>query len=539
VAEIASTLRPATIPVTRNWGVADVLPRLSLVAVMALAVWLGLSPVLTAPAALPTSAPAMEFSAGRAIEHLRVIAAEPHPMGSAQHEAAVAYIADQLRSMGLEPEVQVSSATAPSIYFDKGLVPAGRVHNVVARLPGTDSTGALLLIGNYDSMPTTPGAGDPASSAAVVLETVRALLAGPALRNDVIVAFIDADPNGLIGDEAFVAEHPWGRESALAFAFVSGGIRGPVMLDAPTPAANRFLSDLLRVAPHPLAYSPVVTVMQALGDGGSMLWPARANKTPGLQFMAFNGNQAYHTILNSVERLDPRILQHHGSYALALTRHFGNLPLAGPGSPDGPDLVFFNGAPGRVVSYPAAWAGPLAALAGLLGVAVAALGLRRGRLTWRGLVAGALAFPLAVVGVTALVSLAWLAIKTLNPNHRVLLIGVAYNSEVYLIGLVALAVALTTGFYALLGRRCRALNLAAGALVWLGALAGLTSAVLPGFSYLFTWPLLAGLLVMGWLLLAPSAGDRPWPRAAVLALGSVPAVVLIAPIAYLFFSFFT
>lgn len=518
---------------------SGILPRLVLVAALALAVWLGLAPVLTAPAALPASAAETEFSAGRAMQHLRQFASEPHPMGSPQHEAAVGYLVDQLSAMGLEPEVQVASATSPSVDYDKGLVPAGRVQNVVARLTGTDSTGSLLLIGNYDSMPTTPGAGDPASSGAVVLETVRALLAGPALRNDVIVAFIDADPNGLIGDEAFVTGHPWGREAALVFAFASGGIRGPVMMDAPTPAATRFFTDVLRVAPHPVAYSPIVSVMQGLGDGGSMLWAARANRTPGLQFMAFNANYAYHSMVNSVDQLDPRILQHHGSYALALTRHFGNRALTGAGAPDGAELVFFNVLPDRVVSYPAAWAGVLAVAVGLLGIGVTAVGLRRRRLTWRGLAAGVLVFPLVVAGVMVVISLAWLAIKTFNPNHRVFLIGVAYNAEVYLVGMAALAVALTTGFYSSIGRWCRDVNLAAGALAWFGVLMGLTGALLPGFSYLFTWPLLAGLMVMGWTFLVPDAAGKPWRRAAALALGSVPVIVLVAPVVQLFFAFFT
>jgi hypothetical protein len=63
-------------------------------------------------------------------------------------------------------------------------------------------------------------------------------------------------------------------------------------------------------------------------------------------------------MLNSVERLDPRLLQHHGSYALAVARHFGVRPLDGKtGTPAAPELVYFTVAPGGVISYPVAWAG--------------------------------------------------------------------------------------------------------------------------------------------------------------------------------------
>ena len=368
-------------------------PRAFLLLVLAAALVLGLWPLRAAPAAVPADAPASEFSAQRATRHLEVIAAEPHPMGSPAHDAAAAYLVEQLRALGLEPQVQASSSTGPAAEFAAGSVPAGRVRNVFARLPGTDDTGAVLLVGNYDSMSTTPGAADPAASAAVVLETVRALRAGPPLRNDVLVAFVDAEPNGLIGDEAFVAQNPWAREAGFVLAFSSSGVGGAVALQTTTPAGQRFLADLLGASPYPLAYSSLTAVMRLLGGGGPMLWIARAHDTPGAEFTALDGPQTYHTMLNRVERLDPRTVQHHGSYALALARHLGDRPLTGPGAPEGEDLVFFTVAPGRVVAYPAGWAGPLTLLVGLLGAAVVALGLRRGRLTWRGLAAGSWPSP--------------------------------------------------------------------------------------------------------------------------------------------------
>ena len=141
-----------------------------------------------------------------------------------------------------------------------------------------------------------------------------------------------------------------------------------------------------------------------MGGGGPMLWIARAHDAPGAEFTALDGPQTYHTMLNRVDRLDPRTLQHHGSYALALTRHFGNRPLAGPDAPRGRTWCSSPSPPAGWSAYPAAWAGPLALLVGLLGAGVVALGLRRGRLTWRGLAAGAAAFPLAAAAAVAAAS---------------------------------------------------------------------------------------------------------------------------------------
>jgi hypothetical protein len=47
------------------------------------------------PAIVPASAPVSEFSAERAMQHVRVGAAPPHPMDSPEHEVAAAYIIRQ------------------------------------------------------------------------------------------------------------------------------------------------------------------------------------------------------------------------------------------------------------------------------------------------------------------------------------------------------------------------------------------------------------------------------------------------------------
>src|SRR5205823_911612 len=119
------------------------------------------------------------------------------------------------------------------------------------------------------------------------------------------------------------------------------------------------------------------------------------NNTPGLEFVGLDGPRTYHTMLNSVERVDPRLVQHHGSYALALARYFGNQPL--DRTPAAPELVFFTVAPDTVLSYPAAWAAPLAVLIGLVLLGAICLGLLRGRLSCRSLVAGGAAFPVGVL----------------------------------------------------------------------------------------------------------------------------------------------
>ena len=121
-----------------------------------LAVWIATWPV-TLPGAAPASAPATQFSAGRALEDLKVIAAEPHGAGSPAQARVREYIIAQANALGLEAEVQTSEP----------------VSNILVRLPGSANTKAVLITGHYDSHPPAPGAGDDGVTIAAMLETMR------------------------------------------------------------------------------------------------------------------------------------------------------------------------------------------------------------------------------------------------------------------------------------------------------------------------------------------------------------------------------
>ena len=95
---------------------------------------------------------------------------------------------------------------------------------------GRGGAGAVLLVAHYDSRPNTPGAGDDASGVAVVLETVRALAAGPPLGRDLIVLLSDGEELGLLGARGFAAEHPWMDEVDLVLNFEARGSRGPAAM---------------------------------------------------------------------------------------------------------------------------------------------------------------------------------------------------------------------------------------------------------------------------------------------------------------------
>src|SRR5919199_4615328 len=101
------------------------------------------------PRAVPESAPASEFSSARALRHVRAFAQRPHPTGSEEIERVRQYILGELSSLGVSAEVQTAEVV-PRQAAPGFPVPAARVQNIVARVPGIAPGGkALMLAAHY------------------------------------------------------------------------------------------------------------------------------------------------------------------------------------------------------------------------------------------------------------------------------------------------------------------------------------------------------------------------------------------------------
>jgi hypothetical protein len=482
---------------------------------------------LVPPPAVAADAPPDVFSSGRAMRHLRVIARAPHPVGSPEHDAVGAYLLKELAALGLEPEVQETTAVRrrPPLPFH-----AATVRNIVARARGTEGGRAVLLVSHYDSVIKAPGAGDDGAAVAAMLETARALKAAPPLRNDVIFLFTDAEEPGLLGAKAFVDEHPLAKEVGLVLNFDARGSSGPVVMYETGDGNGRVIREFA-AAPHPLANSLSYDFYRLLPNDTDMTVFKQAGMN-GLNFAFIDGYSNYHTPLDGVEALDERTLQHEGLYALSLTRHFGGISLR--------DLrennaTYFDVLGLFLIRYPATWNVPLAAFVTLLFFAVIALGIRKGSLRPLQIILGWLAFLLTAVTVFGVVTLAWMLIRATHSGYRVLPATYTYNSKLYLLGFAAVTVAITAAAYALWLRRVDALNLFAGALLWWLLLLWLSVAFLPGGSYLMTWPLFFYLLGLGGSILFRGGAPRSSSYRAVLPLFFIPSFVLVLPLAYLMF----
>ncbi len=478
------------------------------------------------PDSVAATAPPTDFSAERAMTVVGDLAREPRPIGSpASNRVRDALIA-RLAAEGLNPRVDASAVLAG----DEGQAVAARVDNVVATLPGRDPTGAIVLMAHDDSVSAGPGASDDMSGVATILETVRALRAGPALRNDVTVVITDGEEAGLLGARAWVREQLPRDRPTVVLNWEARGVSGPSLLFETSPGNAGLIQTWADAVPHPRGDSSLVEVYRFLPNDTD-LSPVLDAGRPGMNAAFIEGADRYHTPDDTPANLDPASVQNHGANALALTRALGERDLApldpaASGAPPQGDLTYFR-ALGLLVTYPDGWALPVSLLAVLTVLALVVLARRRSRATVAGVLGGAGGYLVALAVAVGLGLALWQVLVAIRPSYGDIgpFLGrpLAYEIADALLALLAV-----TATVAVLRRRPGPVALASGALLVIGALAVLLAVVAPGSAFLLAWPVIG--LALG-LVVVVLAGDRPVVAAVGLVVGAVPAVALLVPFA--------
>lgn len=478
------------------------------------------------PKVVPADAPASEFSAERAFRLLREIAAEPHPLGTPAHDAVRDRVLRMWRDLGFEPEIQAGLVVGAEEHY------AARVENILARLPGARPRpgGAVMLATHYDSVEPAPGAADAGSGVVALLETARALKAGPPLAGDVVFLVTDGEEDGLLGARLFQDRHPLAGEIGLVLNFEARGTSGPSLMFQTSPGNERLIAALAS-APHPRAYSFGATIYRSMPNDTDLSVWLKAG-VQGLNFAFIGRGDNYHTAGDSLAALDRRSLQHHGSYALALARRFGDggIPPRTRG-----DAVHFSLFGDVLVRYSRTTALLLAGVIAALLLAACGLGIARRRLRPAGILRGVL-FTGSAILLSGALGFGFLS--GVKAAHGSLLPAGPWTSSFgYLGALVFLAAAATTFLYSLLRSRKNAFATAFGAAVlWFG-LAVAAAFLAPDAGYLAAGPALGlAIAVFFWAWRGkPEEGRGPAPHfwsAAVTALG---VVLIAAPLVVLFF----
>ncbi|MEO8440801.1 MAG: M20/M25/M40 family metallo-hydrolase [Spartobacteria bacterium] len=487
----------------------------ALVATAALAYQGTRPPVALGPNAAPT-----EFSAARALPLLRHFADRTHAAGTGAQERARQFLIGKLTSLGAEVRVEKPA----HVVSRRPFVRQGSVQNIVATFRGRGNTRAIMLVAHYDSVPEGPGAADDGAGVISILETLRALHAGPALRNDLIVLYTDGEEAGLLGAAGFVAEHPdLAERVGIVINLEARGSSGPVLMFETSDQNGWLIQEFARAAPYPMASSLMYAAYQLLPNDTD-LTELKKTGVGALNFAFTETVRNYHTRFDTAENVDPRSVQQMGANTIALARHFGNLPLQK--NIRQPDCVYFNWLGSRLIYYPlwVAWLLALTTVALLAFVLV----VKHKRGTVRPRFWGVAAFPLLLLVINVGTFLAWSGIKLLfTPSN----LGDTVGNRLIFGGLIAIGLVAGAALLRFLSRRIGELDLTAGLLLSLSILGAVDCFLLPGSSYLLQWPAFFGAagLLLGLQLKNPH--EAAWSG----LVAALPTLLIVVPLSYFFF----
>ncbi|MGZ8408157.1 MAG: M20/M25/M40 family metallo-hydrolase, partial [Caulobacteraceae bacterium] len=303
------------------------------------------------PKPVAANAPASQFSAMRAFRDVQVVAARPHPTGSAEHAQVRGYLLSRMRALGLETRVQESRAFETADDAEDGRYVSGAdLVNLIGLLPGRDrSLPALAVMSHYDSVPASPGAADDTTGVASALEVARAMKAGRQPARDVVFLITDGEEIGLLGARAFYRDDPLAKRIGAVINMESRGGGGRVYMFQ-TSARNGALIDVFRrSAVNPSSNSLATFLYANMPNDTDMTVTNQAGKI-GLNY-AFIGSQFdYHAASSTPANLDKGSLQHMGSQVLAATRSLADAPtLPAPAA----DTIYGDVLGGPIIVYPA------------------------------------------------------------------------------------------------------------------------------------------------------------------------------------------
>ncbi len=461
--------------------------------------------------------PDQEFSTLRALEHVKNIAKEPHYLGSPAHEDTKEYIFNELKKMGLTPEIHKGTSVSKT----------GRVtypQNIIAKIKGSNTTKSLLVMSHYDSSPhSSYGASDAGSGVATILEGIRAYLAtSKTPKNDIIICITDGEELGLNGADFFVKTHPWVKEVGLVLNFEARGSGGNSYMLLETNSKNAKMIDEFAKAnvAYPTTNSLAYSIYKMLPNDTDLTVFREQADIDGFNFAFIDDHFDYHTANDIWQNLDLETLQHQGNYLMPLLFHFSQADLNNLKSDE--DYIYFNTPVISLIKYPFSWISILLIAAGLLFIGALFFGKIKHKLNFKEVVKGIGVFVMTLVIVGILTFGLWKLLQVIYPHYKEIQHGFTYNGYLYITAFVVLAIAICFKVYAKFTKNENIENLFIGPiLIWL-IIAILSAVYLKGASY-FIFVVFFGLFSLYVLI------QQKKPKPLLMVIFALPTIFIVSP----------
>ena len=466
------------------------------------------------------------FSLENALNHLKKITKEPHYVGSNEHKNVQNYIVSELQKMGFETEIQTQTA------INKKWFAATTAENIIAKLKGTGSEKALLLLTHYDSNPhSSLGASDAGSGVVTILEGLRAFLAkNETPKNDLIILISDAEELGLLGAQAFVDKHPWTKDIGLVLNFEARGSGGPSYMLMETNGKNsKLLSEFLAAKPNfPAANSLIYSIYKKLPNDTDLTIFREDANINGFNFAFIGDHFDYHTAQDSYERLDKESLLHQADYFTSSLNYFSNSDLTNLTSEE--DFVFVNFPIIKLATYPFSWVLPMIILCTVLFLILLFFGFSLNKIDIKGALKGFIPFVVSLVLCGGISYGLWEILLIIHPHYNDMLHGFTYNGYQYIIAFVFLNLWFLFTIYKRTSKEEKPTNLLVAPLCFWLLLNFIISSSLKGAGF-FIIPVISALLI---LAIAIFLNLKDSVKRVLFTLLSIPTIYIFAPMVKMF-----
>ncbi len=478
----------------------EIIKRVTSLVFIIASIWWGLY-LTSPPGPKPVAAPATEFSAERAFDHVRQIAEKPHMVGTAEHDSVQQYILGELKRLGLNPKIEKGMA----LLRNRQSTRAVHTQNIIARVTGSNPKRTILLMAHYDTVPYAPGAADDASGVASILEVIRAVQSGESLKNDLIILFTDGEELGLMGARQFAKTNSAIKEVDLILNFEARGTSGSSIMFETNSGNAKLIPQFARFTPDPVANSLTYSIYKILPNDTDFS-VFKPYEKQGLNFAFIEEYLNYHTMQDNPGNLSMASLQHQGENLLGNIHGFGNKNFD---LSSDKDVIYFNNPFGGITYYPESWAPYLAGLTIFLFLTAIFIGFSRRWLSAKKILI-ALAGYLGLLLISVLVTwFGWqFTWEFIFPEYRWLQHGENYARSWYLGFFISVATLITLPILTWIKNELNIYNLLAGIYLVLSILLITLTVLLPATNYILLWPVLFGLI--GWLLAGKDLEATIW-----------------------------
>jgi hypothetical protein len=467
-----------------------------------------------------------DFSIENALNHLKKISKEAHYTGSKEHKKVQSYIVTELQKMGFETEIQMQTA------INKKWFAATTAENIIAKLKGSGSGKALLLLTHYDSNPhSSLGASDAGSGVVTILEGLRAfLLKNETQKNDIIILISDAEELGLLGAQAFVDRHSWTKDIGLILNFEARGSGGPSYMLMETNGKNsKLLSEFLAAKPNfPAANSLMYSIYKKLPNDTDLTIFREDANISGFNFAFIGDHFDYHTAQDSYERLDRETLLHQADYLTTSLNYFSNSDLTDFNSDE--DFVFVNFPFIKLITYPFSWVSPMVFLCGILFLVLLFFGVSFNKIDVKGALKSFIPFLISLILCGGISFGLWKVLLIMHPQYNDILHGFTYNGYQYIIAFVFLNLWILLTIYKKTATVEKTTNLLIAPIFFWLVLNFVISAFLKGSGF-FIIPVICALVV---LMVAIFLNLEDKYKRILCTILSIPTLYIFAPLIKMF-----